>query len=118
MSDRIDELVALIRPLLYPYGVADNSLTELATIARDEWKKPRSCPSCGEYMVHIDTAEIVQQETAEYVLRAREAEAMCEWLAGKVSDRDALAATRDGGSFRSPDDWLAAAREAVKQDER
>ena len=34
MSDRIDELVALIRPFLYPRSVADNSLTELATIAR------------------------------------------------------------------------------------
>ena len=48
--------------------------------------------------------------------RIKELEAMCEWLAGKVSDRDALAATRDGGSFRSPDEWLAAARAAVKEE--
>jgi hypothetical protein len=81
MSDRIDELVRRIRLASATAEYAadhEAALTELATIARDEWKKPRSCPSCGEYMVHIDTAEIIQQETAEYVLRAREAEARAD----------------------------------------
>jgi hypothetical protein len=82
VSDRIDELVAICTEQMNACNGCPNLLVihELATIARDEWKKPRSCPSCGEYMVHIDTAEIVQQETAEYVLRAREAEAMCKRL--------------------------------------